>query len=64
MLQSVVGDVLFKENPEEKVRRVGSFAGAGLIFPLVTFDGLRGAVSRQSFHSLKGGVHVRCARKT
>ena len=37
--QSIVADVLSKENPEQKVRRVGSFAGAGLILPLVTFDG-------------------------
>jgi len=53
-----------QKTPEEKVRRVGTFAGAGPIFPLVTLDELTSAVSRQSVHSLKGGVHVRRTRKT
>ena len=35
---SVVADVLYKESLEKKICRVGTFAGAGLIFPLVTFD--------------------------
>jgi hypothetical protein len=42
----------FKESPEEKVRRVGTFAGAGPIFRLVIFDELASAVSRQSCHSV------------